>query len=216
VDNTQSADSATLYLYIGLQNGLLLRTVVDTVTAALSDTRLRFLGARAVKLFRVSVGGANAVLALSARPWLAYTYQGRNRLVPLTYEHLEWGSGFSSEQCPEGIVAISANTLRILTVDKLGVTLNQTSVPLKYTPRRFVYHPITRKFIVVESEHNTFSSSELKQLESSGVDLLPAEQFGLPKAEAGKWGSCIRVVDPMSGLETTQLIELDENEAAFS
>lgn len=220
VDATQSADSATLYLYIGLQNGLLVRTVVDTVTASLSDTRLRFLGAKAVKLFRVSIGGANAVLALSARPWLAYTYQARNRLVPLTYEHLEWGSSFSSEQCPEGMVAISGNTLRILSVEKLGVTLNQSSVPLKYTPRRFVYHPLTRKFIVIESEHNTFCPSDLKRLEngaSNGNDaaLLPADQFGLPRAEPGKWGSCIRVIDPFSGLETTQLIELDDNEAAF-
>ncbi|KAI9020517.1 CPSF A subunit region-domain-containing protein [Hyaloraphidium curvatum] len=224
-DTSQYADAATLYLYIGLQNGLLLRTVVDTVTAGLSDTRIRFLGARPVKLFKVSVGRSNAVLALSARPWLAYTYQGRNRLVPLTYEHLEWGSSFCSEQCPEGIVAISANTLRILTVEKLGVTFNQTSVPLKYTPRRFIYHPVARKFVIIEAEHNTRCPSERKLLEGPSaangngnghaVAELPPEQFGLPRAEAGKWGSCIRLLDPFSGFETTHVLELDDNEAAF-
>jgi splicing factor 3B subunit 3 len=40
-------------------------------------------------------------------------YQGRFHLTPLSYETLEYASGFASEQCPEGIVAISTNTLRL-------------------------------------------------------------------------------------------------------
>lgn len=49
---------------------------------------------------------------MSSRSWLSYSYQSRFHLTPLSYETLEFASGFSSEQCPEGIVAISANTLR--------------------------------------------------------------------------------------------------------
>jgi hypothetical protein len=49
---------------------------------------------------------------MSSRSWLSYTYQSRVHLTPLSYESLEHASGFASEQCPEGIVAISANTLR--------------------------------------------------------------------------------------------------------
>ena len=52
------------------------------------------------------------VLAMSSRSWLSYSYQSRFHLTPLSYETLEYASSFSSEQCPEGIVAISANTLR--------------------------------------------------------------------------------------------------------
>lgn len=52
------------------------------------------------------------VLAMSSRSWLSYTYQNRFHLTPLSYESLEYASGFASEQCPEGIVAISTNTLR--------------------------------------------------------------------------------------------------------
>ena len=50
-----------LYLNIGLQNGVLLRTVLDTVTGDLSDTRTRYLGSRPVKLFRISIQGSEAV-----------------------------------------------------------------------------------------------------------------------------------------------------------
>ena len=52
------------------------------------------------------------VLAMSSRSWLSYWYQSRFHLTPLSYETLEYASGFASEQCPEGIVAISTNTLR--------------------------------------------------------------------------------------------------------
>lgn len=50
-----------LFLNIGLQNGVLLRTVLDTVTGDLSDTRTRYLGLRPVKLFRISMQGSEAV-----------------------------------------------------------------------------------------------------------------------------------------------------------
>jgi len=61
------------------------------------------------KLAALSV---SQVLAMSSRSWLSYSYQSRFHLTPLSYETLEFASGFASEQCPEGIVAISTNTLR--------------------------------------------------------------------------------------------------------
>ena len=40
---------------------MLLRTVLDLVTGDLSDTRTRYIGSRAVKLFRISMQGSEAV-----------------------------------------------------------------------------------------------------------------------------------------------------------
>jgi hypothetical protein len=70
-----------------------------------------------VKLFRVRMQGGEAVLAMSSRTWISYYYSNRFHLTPLSYETLEYAAGFSSEQCPEGIVAISTNTLRYLFCD---------------------------------------------------------------------------------------------------
>ena len=67
------------------------------------------------------------MLAVSSRSWLSFWYQSRFHLSPLSYELLEYASGFASEQCPEGIVAIAANTLRILALEKLGTVFNQVS-----------------------------------------------------------------------------------------
>jgi splicing factor 3B subunit 3 len=111
-----SSGGSTLYLHIGLYSGVYLRTVLDEVTGELSDTRTRFLGPKPAKLFKVSVQGQTAVLALSSRPWLGYSEPVTKgfMLTPLDYPGIEWGWNFSSEQCPEGIVGIQGQNLRYI------------------------------------------------------------------------------------------------------
>jgi splicing factor 3B subunit 3 len=211
----------TIFLNIGLANGVLLRTSIDNVTGALSDTRIRFLGGKAVKLFPLKIANGNGVLALSTRPWVAYTHQSKYRLMPLSYEMLEYGSGFCSEQCTEGIIAITGNTLRILSAEKLASVYTQTSIKLKYTPRRMIDDENSRTLIVLESEYNAFCASEKKAFLEASKDMdldsnieLDPEYFGMEPAGPGKWASCIRLVDP-STEETLEILELDENEAAI-
>ncbi|GAU95977.1 hypothetical protein RvY_07491 [Ramazzottius varieornatus] len=228
-----------LYLNIGLQNGVLLRSVLDPVTGDLSDTRTRYLGSRPVKLFRMTVQGNQAVLAVSSRAWLSYHYQNRFLLTPLSYEALEFASAFSSEQCPEGIVAIATNTLRILALDKLGTVFNETVVPLRYTPRKFVIHPAVGMMVTVETDHNAYTmEGKIVRKQQMVTELFegrdPAEQeqirplaqeilrmdlndtdFGAPKAGPNKWASCIRVIHPIQA-RTTWVEDLPQNEAAFS
>jgi splicing factor 3B subunit 3 len=104
----------TLYLHIGLYSGVYLRTVLDEITGELSDTRTRFLGLKAVKIFRVNVAGQTAVLALSSRSWLGYSDPQTLgfMLTPLDYVPLQFAWTFSSEQCVEGIVGIQGQNLR--------------------------------------------------------------------------------------------------------
>uniref|UniRef100_A0AAR2K1C0 Splicing factor 3B subunit 3 n=1 Tax=Pygocentrus nattereri TaxID=42514 RepID=A0AAR2K1C0_PYGNA len=228
-----------LYLNIGLQNGVLLRTVLDPVTGDLSDTRTRYLGSRPVKLFRVRMQGQEAVLAMSSRSWLSYSYQSRFHLTPLSYETLEYASGFASEQCPEGIVAISTNTLRILALEKLGAVFNQVAFPMQYTPRKFVIHPETNNLVLIETDHNAYTEATKAQrkqqmaeemVEAAGEDErelaaemaaaflnenLPEAIFGAPKAGSGQWASLVRLINPIQG-NTLDLVQLEQNEAAFS
>ena len=104
----------TLYLHIGLYSGVYLRTVLDEITGELSDTRTRFLGLKPAKLFRVSVAGQAAVLALSSRSWLGYSDPQTLgfMLTPLDYVGLQYAWTFSSEQCAEGIVGVQGQNLR--------------------------------------------------------------------------------------------------------
>jgi splicing factor 3B subunit 3 len=54
-----------------------------------------------------------------------YSDMGRYTLAPLSYEALDYASGFASDQCPEGFCAVSKSMLRILTLERLGEAFNQ-------------------------------------------------------------------------------------------
>ena len=78
-------------------------------------------------------------------------------MTPLSYETLEYASGFASEQCPEGIVAISVNTLRILALEKLGAVFNQEIRQLKYTPRKFAINLENNLLYLIETDHLSYT-----------------------------------------------------------
>ncbi|KAH6850190.1 CPSF A subunit region-domain-containing protein [Chaetomium sp. MPI-CAGE-AT-0009] len=219
-----STGGMTLYLHIGLHSGVYLRTVLDEVTGELTDTRQKFLGPKPTKLFQVSVQGQPCVLALSSRPWLGYTdpITKNFAMTPFIYSELEFGWNFSSEQCLEGMVGIHANYLRIFTIERLGDTMIQKSIPLTYTPKRLVKHPEQPYFYTIESDNNTLPPELRAQLlEQSGAvngdaAILPPEDFGYPRA-TGRWASCISIVDPLGEEPSVlQRIDLEGNEAAVS
>jgi splicing factor 3B subunit 3 len=89
--------------------------------------------------------------------------------------------GFCSEQCPEGFVAVVKNTLRILMVENIGETFNQTPMRLRYTPRRMAIHPGTNTLIIAESDHAAIPLAER-------ADLV--ERLGVSGAG---WGGGVRV-----------------------
>ena len=253
--HTATSQVPNLYLYVGLANGILMRSMMDESAGSLSDTRKRFLGTRPVKLHRITLRDQNAVVALSSRNWLSYIHQNRFQMVPLSYEVLEYAAPFASEQCPEGIVCISTNTLRIITLDKIGELFNQTILPLKNTPRKLLVHPVSQQLVIIETDHNAYTEkqkqelrkamSEVEEMGANGTSAngemdmetddsnpptgvkaeggqpsdpstTPNEVFtGAPHAGEGAWSSTIRIVDPIQ-METTCLLALEENEAAFS
>ncbi len=67
------------------------------MSGQLTDPRSRFLGTRSPKLFPTAVRGHRSMLALSSRPWLGYSDQGRFTLSPLSYETLDYAAG--EERC---------------------------------------------------------------------------------------------------------------------
>lgn len=200
VEMGHGTESLELYLHVGLANGVMLRTVVDSVNGQLSDTRARFLGSKPVRLYRVKMAGTPAVVALSSRPWLCYTYLRKTYVTPLAYEQLDYLHSFSSAQCPEGLIAVTGASLRIFVVDKLGELFQQTVVPLRYTPRRLCVCPNSQDLVIVETDHNAFPYED-RQLLKQTVGFVDApelseEKIGVPKAGAGRWASCIRVFNP--------------------
>ena len=103
------------------------------------------------------------------------------------------------------------------------------------------FNPSKKLLVVIESDQGAFATEEheaakkecfeaagmgengngnVDQMENGGEDEdkddpLSDEQYGYPKAESDKWVSCIRILDPRTAC-TTCLLELQDNEAAFS
>lgn len=108
---------------------------------------------------------------------------------------------------------------RIFSIEKLGNSLLQQSIPLPYTPRKFVRHPEQPFFYVTESENNTLSQSTKTRLlnDTTLVNgdsvVLPSEEFGYPKAQ-GHWASCIQIIDPINTKSAIYTVDLEDNEAA--
>eukprot|EP00884_Botryococcus_braunii_P014213 jgi/Botrbrau1/22793/Bobra.0132s0119.1 len=227
----EGAGVGALFLHIGLNSGVMLRTGVDRVSGKLTNTSSRFLGTKPPKLFPVTVRKKRSMLALSSRPWLGYSDMGRYNFVPLSYEALDYACSFSSDQCVEGFCAVAKNTLRILNLERLGEPFNQQVMRLRYTPRKMTIVEETKMIAILESDHAAVPLAEreeslenghampvdgqLKGFEFDEEKAAQEEQFGAPKGPAGQWASCIRLVDP-AGLETTCVLELENNEAAFS
>lgn len=52
-------------------------------------------------------------------------------MTPLSYDPLDYAAEFSTEMCPEGVVAVSGEKLRIFGVERLGEMFNQAALPLR-------------------------------------------------------------------------------------
>ncbi|CAM9302661.1 unnamed protein product [Scytosiphon promiscuus] len=212
-----------LFLYIGLTSGVCQRVAVDATAGTLSDPRQRFLGTKPVKLFRIRVQDKRGVLALSSRSWLSYNYQGRYQMTPLSYDPLDFASEFSTEMCPEGVVAVSGEKLRIFGVERLGEVFNQAALPLRYTPRQIALLPgDAQHLVVVEADHNEYNEAQGQAVKSEAEGQKDAAGgAGGPiengdKAAAGSdGGAAPQTQDGAAAMEQDEEEEEeDEDEAA--
>lgn len=224
LDVTVDREHLTMFVNIGLQNGVHLRTVLDPANGQLTGTRTRFLGSRPVRLVRARVHGQSMMLALSSRTWLAYTHHAQLHFTPLIFDALEHVWGFSAELCPDGLIGVVGDTLRILTVPHLGAELKQDTLPLTYTPRRMAAHPADPSlFVLAEADHRVLApgaaQARLAALPTAPADRgvldLDPHEFGPVSAGATHWASCLRVVHgPRAQMVFS--CELEEDEAALS
>lgn len=220
---TNQIDEKELFLFVGLNNGVLMKTSVDTITGTLSDTRIRYLGNKPATLFKAIVQGQPAVIANSSKPWLCYNFMNKYYCASLNYDAIDSAASLISPQCNEGIVAICGNTFTIFTVNRYGEIFHQTVVPLRYTPRKMLIYPENNNIITIESEQNVLSKREKDVFKKEIADRtndqeylkLKEEQIGSPFVGEGRWGSCIRMLEPTDH-KLLDLIEFEDNEAAFS
>jgi splicing factor 3B subunit 3 len=215
----------TLQLHVGLANGVLQQSDVDASTGELRDSKFRFIAAGPVHVVQTVVEGNPAIMAMASRPWISYTHQAKVVTTPLSTVPLIAAAPFIAEVCPEGVVAVAEDGLRIFSYERLGELFNHTEHRLSYTPRALAVYPPTRQLIVAEADHNAYNDAERAAIRDmlKGSDVVGAADMdedearvGVPvPGEGGKWASCLRIWDPVKG-DTVDRVEMPDNEAAFS
>ena len=208
-----------LFLHVGLVNGALFKTSVEKSTSTLTETRTRVIGTSPVKLFRLRVSGRNTMIALSSRPWISYMHKDNFMMTPFIYKSLDYVWGFNSSICQDGVVGIKDKFLKIFRIENLGDLFSQSTMPLKYLPRKIICHAESRNLIIMEGMHRAYSESENRKALMKIREKYPdeknfSEDYKLVAPE-GTWASCVRIVSPFS-LTTTDLHELKNNESAIS
>jgi hypothetical protein len=72
--------------------------------------------------------------------------------------------------------------------------------------RRKFSHWYERYFTFICKHLTLHFQRNKKQALEEEVFHLPAEQFGRPKAPAGTWASCIRIIDPIEACKPVYLV----------
>lgn len=221
-----SAGTLQQYVVVGTINGIMIRNRIDE-DGQLSDTRTKFLGTKGIKISQIRAFNNDALLLISTRPWMLYSYQNIVRVNPLGTS-LDIAATFSSESlCNEGIIGCHNQTLKVYTFNNIEDMFSQTEMPLRYTPRQSTIVPTTKYMIITEADHNAYPYKDLPttgtttkkddamDIEDEGIVSFPPSLYNVPKPGPNCWGSCIRLVD-VRNMKTLCLIELENNECALS
>ena len=165
---------------VSCSNGFMHRCTVDQMTGQISDQRTRLCGSKACKLIKVKAQGQNSVLVLSTRTWLCYSIKNRFHMTPVGQDTFEHAANFASEPCPEGLVTIQSNRVRILALERIGDSVfNQNVTRLKCTPRKFIKHPTHNYLILLETDHRTHTNQDKEEIKR----FMPHNNNPNPKTE---------------------------------
>ncbi|KAI5968438.1 RSE1 [Candida theae] len=200
------APSTTL-IHIGMDNGVYVRTKIDTFSGKLSDTRIKYLGPKPVNLNPLKLSDEiTGVLAISSKPWIGYFHQGKYRCTPLLDVNIISGTSFKSEDIGgDGIVGIHAENLVIFSVGKEdsifdpNQELTVTELSLRYTPRKIVKgddgNEDADKLFVSEVEMGIVTPyvSNLTKDVKDNVDWEYYEAFGYERTSSG-CASCVQLI----------------------
>lgn len=215
----KSRQISSLYLHIGMRDGIYARIGLDTRTGGFGDVRSAVVGSKAVTLSTVTLFEQNMIMCFSSKTYIGFSSDSDFTLIPVSQSALTSGYGFKQEDCPEnGMVGVYSNKLTIFSAESVSNEFQLETVDLRYTPRRFVEHE--GRAYVIECDYNIRSPLSEQLVGKDEVEFEASEndgmfqQFGYEVAK-DQWGSCIQTVD-VASREVIQSLEIGNNDSVIS
>ena len=153
-------EPSTLFLHVSLESGDYCNISVNSVDGSFQEIRTKNIANSPFSLASVSLeDGKKGVFVQGFRPHLVCSQQNSSLLtaVPLLIDFpVDFVANFSSEQCPNGFVAISQEQLKIFSIDTTVASYGSTrNVSLMFTPKKMVFSAIGDALAIIESDHAT-------------------------------------------------------------
>ena len=158
-----------LYLYAGLENGIIVRTSIDSITGKLTDSRPKYLGAKPVRIIKLSILGKPAVLGLSSRPWLFYNFGRKHMSSLLACPFISVASAICMPNFTHTIMTFSENHLRIISLENFGNIFHCEKVPLDYSAKKLMV--FDRQVAIIESQQQWWDPTSQKKTWKSQVSV---------------------------------------------
>ncbi|KAB2013217.1 hypothetical protein ES319_D09G142600v1 [Gossypium barbadense] len=174
-----SFGSETCSVNMGEKDGL-------PVTLQLIATRR--IGITPVFLVPLSDSLDADIIALSDRPWLLHTARHSLSYTSISFQPSTHATPVCSVECPEGILFVAENSLHLVEMVH-SKRLNVQKFHLEGTPRKVLYHSESKLLIVMRTEPNSDTCSEI-----CGVDPLSGSVMASFKLGPGETGKCMELV----------------------
>lgn len=197
-----------LFVNIGLNNGVYVRTLLDEHTGQLGDTRTKYLGNKSIKLSKVVYQGENIVLANSNKTWCISDIKGDFKIIPLLVEPLKDATIFNTEDCNYGVVGLHKKKLKIFQIENINNDFKIDSLKLEKTPKQFVIHQeqayvcgrenglsIVEKFNINDGELIANRNIEGKILALKVIYFQTRDEYLVVVSVQGNEGFLLKVLD---------------------
>ena len=166
-----------MYIYTGLANGMLIRTTIDKVTGNMIDSRPKYLGSKPVKCVKLLILGKPAILALSSRPWLIYSYGNKQMVSLLAFPYLDIATQITIPDSPHAIIGFIDNMMKIISMESFGQLFHSDKISLKYSGKKLLHF---KDYMgILESDRQPI---EIESMNESDLDY--------------QWNSRISIYDP--------------------
>jgi splicing factor 3B subunit 3 len=165
---------------------MIVRTSIDPITGKLTDSRPKYLGAKPVRLVKMEILGKPAILGLSSRPWLFYTFGRKQMTSLLAFPFISVATAIKMSTFNHTIMAFSENHLRIIRLENFGSIFHCEKIPLDYSAKKLMV--FDKNLAIIES--------------------LQVWQEG--KKDVRVWNSKLSVINAKEG-KKIEAIDMDED-----
>ncbi|CAH9068267.1 unnamed protein product [Cuscuta epithymum] len=186
--NTAPHTTSVNYRAMPTSASTLLDKTRDTIFVHLQLIAYRRIGINPASLVPLSDSLDTDVIALSDRPWLLQTARHSISFTSISVQPSTHATPVCSSECPKGVLFVADNSLNLVEMVSTK-RLNVQKFHVDGTPRKVLYHSESKLLVILRTDLNDDSSSDV-----CCIDPLSGQVLSSFKFDSGETGKCMELV----------------------